>query len=235
MEEEPDASESDAAESAPSLEPSPARTVPVRTAALCRSPRDVPRLRPISVPSGRVASILILVAARRRDDGTGCGADGLERVRRIGPAALRQRHGRGRPVRLSRPGSPRGVTGFEVELMTRLAGDLGVEPVFSQGQWDKLLQVLDTGRIDAGDQRLRVDRAARARLPGDAALLRLPAAVDGASRQPGPALGRPEAAAARRRPVDGRRAGRLGRRHLRGRAGGPERPRSSGSTARPTP
>ena len=42
--------------------------------------------------------------------------------------------------------------------MHLLAGDLGVEPVFSQGQWDKLLQILDLGRIDAGGQRLRVDR-----------------------------------------------------------------------------
>ncbi len=44
--------------------------------------------------------------------------------------------------------SPSQVTGFEVELMTLLARDLGAEPVFSQGQWDKLLQILDSGRID---------------------------------------------------------------------------------------
>src|SRR5262249_5559665 len=36
----------------------------------------------------------------------------------------------------------------EVELMARLARDLGAVPVFSQGPWDKLLQVLDSGRID---------------------------------------------------------------------------------------
>ena len=40
------------------------------------------------------------------------------------------------------------MTGFEVELMARLAKDLGVTSEFSQGQWDKLLQVLDAGRID---------------------------------------------------------------------------------------
>jgi polar amino acid transport system substrate-binding protein len=54
----------------------------------------------------------------------------------------------GGPYAYPDPGSPRGVTGFEVELMTILARDLGAEPVFSQGQWDKLLQVLDSGRID---------------------------------------------------------------------------------------
>jgi polar amino acid transport system substrate-binding protein len=38
--------------------------------------------------------------------------------------------------------------GFEVELMEGLAKDLGASPVFSQGQWDKLLSVLDSGRLD---------------------------------------------------------------------------------------
>src|SRR5437868_5455216 len=32
--------------------------------------------------------------------------------------------------------------------MTLLARDLGATPVFSQGPWDKLLQVMDAGRID---------------------------------------------------------------------------------------
>ncbi len=62
-------------------------------------------------------------------------------------------------------------------------------PSFRQGQWDKLLQVLDPGRIDLVVQRLRVDRAARARLPGDPALLRLSAAADGSPRQPDPDAG----------------------------------------------
>jgi polar amino acid transport system substrate-binding protein len=54
----------------------------------------------------------------------------------------------GGPYAFPDPRSPRGVTGFEVELMAQLAADLGVKPVFSQGQWDKLLQVLGSGRID---------------------------------------------------------------------------------------
>ena len=40
------------------------------------------------------------------------------------------------------------MTGFEVELMALLGSELGVTPVYSQGQWDKLLQVLGSGRID---------------------------------------------------------------------------------------
>ncbi len=54
----------------------------------------------------------------------------------------------GGPYAYPDPRSPREVTGFEVELMGRLAADLGASAVFSQGQWDKLLQVLDSGRID---------------------------------------------------------------------------------------
>ena len=54
----------------------------------------------------------------------------------------------GGPYAYPDPQSPRGVTGFEVELMTLLGNELGFSPVYSQGQWDKLLQVLATGRID---------------------------------------------------------------------------------------
>jgi polar amino acid transport system substrate-binding protein len=54
----------------------------------------------------------------------------------------------GGPYAYPDPSSPRDVTGFEVELMTQLARDLGTVAVFSHGQWDKLLQVLDTGRVD---------------------------------------------------------------------------------------
>ena len=54
----------------------------------------------------------------------------------------------GGPYAYPDPSSPRDVTGFEVELMASLAKDLGANPEFSQGQWDKLLQLLDSGRID---------------------------------------------------------------------------------------
>ena len=63
----------------------------------------------------------------------------------------------GGPYAYPDPKSPRDVTGFEVELMALLGKELGVEPVYSQGQWDKLLQVL-IGPDRPGDQRLRMDR-----------------------------------------------------------------------------
>jgi len=54
----------------------------------------------------------------------------------------------GGPYAYPDPHSRRDVTGFEVELMARLAKDLGVIPEFSQGPWDKLLELLDSRRID---------------------------------------------------------------------------------------
>ncbi len=56
----------------------------------------------------------------------------------------------GAPYAFPDPDAPRAVTGFEVEIMDRLARGLGedVRAEFSQGQWDKLLWVLDSGRFD---------------------------------------------------------------------------------------
>ncbi|MBV8610458.1 MAG: ABC transporter permease subunit [Singulisphaera sp.] len=46
------------------------------------------------------------------------------------------------------PNDPREVAGFEVELMDALGRELGVKAEFSQGPWDRLLEVLRAGRID---------------------------------------------------------------------------------------
>jgi polar amino acid transport system substrate-binding protein len=73
---------------------------------------------------------------------------GLERVRQSGKLLYGSDMEGGGPYAYPDPNSQRGVTGFEVELMTLLGKELGVTPVYSQGQWDKLLQVLGTGRID---------------------------------------------------------------------------------------
>jgi polar amino acid transport system substrate-binding protein len=75
-------------------------------------------------------------------------ADALERIRQSGRFLYGSDMEGGGPYAYPDPRSPRDVTGFEVELMARLAKDLGVTPKFSQGQWDKLLQVLDADRID---------------------------------------------------------------------------------------
>jgi polar amino acid transport system substrate-binding protein len=54
----------------------------------------------------------------------------------------------GGPYAYPDPKAPLEVTGFEVELMKELAGDLGAKPAFVQGQWDRLLQNLDNGQVD---------------------------------------------------------------------------------------
>ena len=131
----------------------------------------------------------------------------------------------GGPYAYPEPDAPGGMSGFEVELMRSLAGELGVEPVFSQGQWDKLLQVLDSGRIDAvingyewTELRARDYLATR---PYYVYQLQLMARRGSPIRS----WADLEAAPAGRRTVDGRGAGRLGGGHLRGGAGGTERPR----------
>ena len=199
----------------------------------CRSHQDTPAHLSCIRP-GRIDPDL--PRGPRRRDGTGTPADGLERVRRSGRLLYGSDMEGGGPYAYPEPDAPRGLAGFEVDLMDRLAADLKIEPVFSQGQWDKLLQVLDTGRIDAVINGYEwTEQRPRDFLATTPYSVRLPAPVDGAPRQPGPAPGRPEGAEARRRPVDGRRARGLGRRT-------PSPPRkavrtsaSSGSTGRRTP
>jgi polar amino acid transport system substrate-binding protein len=76
-------------------------------------------------------------------------ADALVRVRTSGRLVYGGDMEGGGPYAYPDPSSPRDVTGFEVELMARLGKELGVTSVFAQGQWDKLLEVLSSGRIDA--------------------------------------------------------------------------------------
>lgn len=76
-------------------------------------------------------------------------AGGLDRVRASGKLHYGSDMEGGGPFAYPDPRSPRNVTGFEVELMALLGKELGVTPEFSQGQWDKLLQVMASGRCDA--------------------------------------------------------------------------------------
>jgi polar amino acid transport system substrate-binding protein len=81
-----------------------------------------------------------------------CGApprgDALARVRSSGRLVYGSDKEGGGPYIYPDANAPREVTGFEVELMRDLARDLGVRPVFAQGQWDRLLQNLDAGQVD---------------------------------------------------------------------------------------
>lgn len=72
----------------------------------------------------------------------------LSRIRTAGQLLYGSDAEGGGPFAYIDPDNPNRVTGFEVELMERLCGALGPVPVFKQGQWDTLLQVLQTGHVD---------------------------------------------------------------------------------------
>jgi polar amino acid transport system substrate-binding protein len=148
MEENPDASESDAddPDPDPSPEPSEATRCRVRLASLPRS--DHLRSRPISSLAGTVLLGLSLVVLSGTLATAQAPADALERVKKSGRLLYGSDMEGGGPYAYLDARSSSGVTGFEVELMALLARDIGAEAVFSQGPWDKLLQVLDSGRID---------------------------------------------------------------------------------------
>ncbi|MEO6810167.1 MAG: ABC transporter permease subunit [Isosphaeraceae bacterium] len=74
--------------------------------------------------------------------------DALTRVRQAGRLAYGADAEGGGPYAYPDPDNPRQLTGFEVELMDLLTGALGPRPVLVQGQWDTLLPVLESGRID---------------------------------------------------------------------------------------
>jgi len=124
MEEDSDASESDAAHHPIDFPPHPLSRLPVRGLLL--------------------AFILILGACTDRL----ARADALDDVRARGSLRYGSDMEGGGPYAFPDPSRPRDVTGFEVEMMRLLARDLGAKAEFSQGQWDKLLAVLDSGRID---------------------------------------------------------------------------------------
>jgi polar amino acid transport system substrate-binding protein len=149
MEEKADASESDAADPDPSPEPIRAPVPSVRLTSVPSLARGRHlRRRPPASPAGLAILTLWLIAALGPLGDAPARGDALERVRRTGRLLYGSDMEGGGPYAYPDPRAPRGVTGFEVELMTLLARDLGAAPVFAQGQWDKLLQVLDSGRID---------------------------------------------------------------------------------------
>ncbi|WP_337173843.1 ABC transporter permease subunit [Paludisphaera sp.] len=94
--------------------------------------------------AGLVGALLLLaLAATAR-------ADALDEVRARGTLRYGSDMEGGAPYAFPDPDSPRSVAGFEVDIMDRLARALGegVRAEFSQGPWDRLLGVLDSGRVD---------------------------------------------------------------------------------------
>jgi polar amino acid transport system substrate-binding protein len=144
MEENPSTSESDVFDAAPSHRPFP--SVIAAGARSCGRCRSSPHYLSRPHPAARLLALIVLFGLLANTPARG--DDSLERVRHSGKLLYGSDMEGGGPYAYPDPHSRRGVTGFEVELMARLAKDLGVTPEFSQGQWDKLLQVLDSGRID---------------------------------------------------------------------------------------
>jgi polar amino acid transport system substrate-binding protein len=150
MEASADSSESDAFESAPpsSTDRHPGHSrgpsLPLTVARPSRSRR--PATPPFRIPLQIAfwSSLLLSIAPS-----TQLYADGLDRIRQNGGTL---RYGSdmegGGPYAYPDPAAPNGVTGFEVDLMTALARELAIKAVYSQGQWDKLLQLLDTRKVD---------------------------------------------------------------------------------------
>jgi len=74
--------------------------------------------------------------------------DGLDRIRLRGTLVWGADQEGGGPFIYPDPDDPSERIGFEVELAQLVAEHLGVKPEFSQGQWDKLPDLLDRGDID---------------------------------------------------------------------------------------
>ena len=74
--------------------------------------------------------------------------DGLDRIRLRGTLIWGADQEGGGPFVYPDPDDPSQLIGFEVELALLVAEHLGVKPEFSQGQWDKLPDLLDRGDID---------------------------------------------------------------------------------------
>lgn len=75
-------------------------------------------------------------------------ADALANIQSSGKLSYGSDKEGGGPYAYPNPKAPREVIGFEVELMEELAKTLNAKAEFSQGPWDRLLKVLDTGSVD---------------------------------------------------------------------------------------
>ena len=74
--------------------------------------------------------------------------DGLDRIKLRGTLVWGADQEGGGPFVYPDPDNPSQRIGFEVELAELIAEHLGVQAEFSQGQWDKLPDLLDRGDID---------------------------------------------------------------------------------------
>jgi His/Glu/Gln/Arg/opine family amino acid ABC transporter permease subunit len=97
-------------------------------------------------PAGRARLCAVLVLSCLRV--SPAGADALADVRARGTLVWGGDQEGGGPYVYPREDDPTRVTGFEVEIAARLADFLGVKAVFSQGQWDRMPDLLRTRKVD---------------------------------------------------------------------------------------
>ena len=75
-------------------------------------------------------------------------ADTLDEIQKRGELIFGGDAEGGGPFVFPREDDPTQVQGFEIELASLLAAKLGVKARFSQGQWEKLPDLLERGDID---------------------------------------------------------------------------------------
>ena len=90
----------------------------------------------------RLVALLIFVSA------SAASADTLADIRRRGAIVWGADQEGGGPYVYPREDAPDEVTGFEVEVAARLGEYLKVEPRFFQGPWDKMPELVRTGKVD---------------------------------------------------------------------------------------
>src|SRR5262249_30825722 len=105
-------------------------------------------MRPRAKDRGARAAGLALACASALLVAATAGADALHDLRARGRLLWGADQEGGGPYVYPRDDRPEEVTGFEVELARHLARYLEVEPVFVQGQWDKLPDMLRTAKVD---------------------------------------------------------------------------------------
>lgn len=79
---------------------------------------------------------------------TAVAIDGLDKIRQRGTLVWGADQEGGGPFVYPNPNDPTQRIGFEVELAELISEHIGVKAEFSQGQWDKLPDLLDRGDID---------------------------------------------------------------------------------------
>ena len=96
----------------------------------------------------RLLVVVSVLAACLIVSSTAVAIDGLDKIRQRGTIVWGADQEGGGPFVYPNPNDPTQRIGFEVELAELIAEHIGVKAEFSQGQWDKLPDLLDRGDID---------------------------------------------------------------------------------------